>query len=125
MPTVEELTLSGLLPHLVREEAGWTATWRALTLHSVFQPVLSITHQRIVGYEALLRAFEPVGLPVTPDVLLFGTRAGSAARKLERIALCVHVPNFMAQNVEVGWLFLNTRPQVFETGWPQRSFIDE
>jgi EAL domain-containing protein (putative c-di-GMP-specific phosphodiesterase class I) len=125
MPTVEELTLSGLLPHLVREESGWTATWRALTLHSVFQPVLSITHQRIVGYEALLRAFDPVGLPVTPDVLFSGTRSASEARELDRIARCLHVANFMEQNVEVGWLFLNTRPQVFETGWPQRAFIDE
>jgi EAL domain-containing protein (putative c-di-GMP-specific phosphodiesterase class I) len=125
MPTVEELTLSGLLPHLVREEGGWTATWRALTLHSVFQPVLSITHQRIVGYEALLRAFDPVGLPVTPDVLFSGTRSASEARELDRIARCLHVANFMEQNVEVGWLFLNTRPQVFETGWPQRAFIDE
>jgi EAL domain-containing protein (putative c-di-GMP-specific phosphodiesterase class I) len=125
MPTVEELTLSGLLPHLVRDEGGWTATWRALTLHSVFQPVLSITHQRIVGYEALLRAFDPVGLPVTPDVLFSGTRTASEARELDRIARCLHVANFMEQNVEVGWLFLNTRPQVFETGWPQRAFIDE
>ena len=125
MPTVEELTLSGLLPHLVREEGGWTATWRALTLHSVFQPVLSITHQRIVGYEALLRAFDPVGLPVTPDVLFSGTRTASEARELDRIARCLHVANFMEQHVEVGWLFLNTRPQVFETGWPQRAFIDE
>ncbi|MGF6723057.1 EAL domain-containing protein (putative c-di-GMP-specific phosphodiesterase class I) [Paraburkholderia sp. GAS41] len=125
MPTVEELTLSGLLPHLVRDEGGWTATWRALTLHSVFQPVLSITHQRIVGYEALLRAFDPVGLPVTPDVLFSGTRTASEARELDRIARCLHVANFMEQNVEVGWLFLNTRPQVFETGWPHRAFIDE
>ena len=92
MPTVEELTLSGLLPHLVREESGWTATWRALTLHSVFQPVLSITHQRIVGYEALLRAFDPVGLPVTPDVLFSGTRSASEARELDRIARCLQGP---------------------------------
>src|SRR6201996_1162453 len=125
MPTVEELTLTGLLPHLVRDESGWTATWRALTLHSVFQPVLSITHQRIVGYEALLRAFDPVGLPVSPDVLFSGTRSANEARELDRIARCLHVANFMEQNVPVGWLFLNTRPQVFETGWPQRAFIDE
>jgi EAL domain-containing protein (putative c-di-GMP-specific phosphodiesterase class I) len=91
----------------------------------VFQPVLSITHQRIVGYEALLRAFDPVGLPVTPDVLFSGTRSASEARELDRICRCLHVANFMEQNVPVGWLFLNTRPQVFETGWPQRAFIDE
>ncbi|WP_242665860.1 sensor domain-containing phosphodiesterase [Paraburkholderia ginsengiterrae] len=125
MPTVSELSLSGLLPHLVREESGWTATWRALTLHSVFQPVLSVTHQCVVGYEGLLRAFDPVGLPVSPDVLFSGTRSAADARELDRIARCLHVANFMEQGISTGWLFLNTRPQVFETGWPQRAFIDE
>src|SRR6201996_5542056 len=125
MPSVSELTLSGLLPHLVRGESGWTATWRALTLHSVFQPVLSVTHQRVVGYEGLLRAFDPVGLPVSPDVLFSGTRSAGDARELDRLARCLHVANFMEQGISTGWRFLNTRPQVFETGWPQRAFIDE
>ncbi|WP_243671901.1 EAL domain-containing protein, partial [Paraburkholderia kirstenboschensis] len=125
MPSVSEVSLSGLLPHLVRDESGWTATWRALTLHSVFQPVLSVTHQCVVGYEALLRAFDPVGLPVSPEVLFSGTRSAADARELDRIARCLHVANFMEQGISSGWLFLNTRPQVFETGWPQRTFIDE
>ena len=125
MPSVSELSLSGLLPHLVRGEAGWTATWRALTLHSVFQPVVSVTHQCVVGYEGLLRAFDPVGLPVSPEVLFSGTRSAADARELDRIARCLHVANFMEQGITTGWLFLNTRPQVFETDWPQRAFIDE
>ena len=125
MPSVSELTVSGLLPHLVRGESGWTASWRALTLHSVFQPVLSVTHQCVVGYEGLLRAFDPVGLPVSPEVLFSGTRSAAEARELDRIARCLHVANFMEQGISTGWLFLNTRPQVFETGWPQRAFIDE
>ncbi len=125
MPSVSELTLGGLLPRLVRTESGWIATWRALTLHSVFQPVLSVTHQCVVGYEGLLRATDPVGLPVTPDVLFAGARSPADARELDRIARCLHVANFMEQGIATGWLFLNTRPQVFETGWPQRPFIDE
>ncbi|MEW9584675.1 EAL domain-containing protein [Paraburkholderia sp. DGU8] len=125
MPSVSELTLSGLLPHLVRGEAGWSATWRALTLYSVFQPVVSVTHQCVVGYEGLLRAFDPVGLPVSPEVLFSGTRSAADARELDRIARCLHVANFMEQGITTGWLFLNTRPQVFETDWPQRAFIDE
>ncbi|EDZ97801.1 diguanylate phosphodiesterase [Burkholderia sp. H160] len=125
MPSVSELTVSGLLPHLVRDESGWTASWRALTLHSVFQPVLSVTHQCVVGYEGLLRAFDPVGLPVSPEVLFSSTRSAAEARELDRIARCLHVANFVEQGISTGWLFLNTRPQVFETGWPQRAFIDE
>ncbi len=125
MPSVSELTVSGLLPHLVRGESGWTASWRALTLHSVFQPVLSVTHQCVVGYEGLLRAFDPVGLPVSPEVLFSRTRSAAEACELDRIARCLHVANFIEQGIDTGWLFLNTRPQVFETGWPQRAFIDE
>ena len=86
---------------------------------------MSVTHQCVVGYEGLLRAFDPVGLPVSPEVLFSGTRSAADARELDRIARCLHVANFMEQGITTGWLFLNTRPQVFETGWPQRAFIDE
>ncbi|MBN3767501.1 EAL domain-containing protein [Burkholderia sp. Ac-20365] len=125
MPNVDDTTLTGLLQHMVQDEAGWAAPWRTITLRSVFQPVVSVTHQRIVGYEALLRAFDPVGHPISPAVLFSGTRSTADARALDRLARCLHVANFMAQGIETGWLFLNTRPQVFETGWPQRPFIDE
>lgn len=125
MPNVDDTTLTGLLQHMVLEETGWAAPWRTITLRSVFQPVVSITHQRVVGYEALLRAFDPIGHPISPAVLFSGTRSTSDARALDRLARCLHVANFMEQRVDSGWLFLNTRPQVFETGWPQRPFIDE
>jgi EAL domain-containing protein (putative c-di-GMP-specific phosphodiesterase class I) len=125
MPNVDDTTLTGLLQHMVLEETGWAAPWRTITLRSVFQPVVSITHQRVVGYEALLRAFDPIGHPISPAVLFSGTRSTSDARALDRLARCLHVANFMEQHIDSGWLFLNTRPQVFETGWPQRPFIDE
>jgi len=125
MPNVDDTTLTGLLQHMVQDEAGWAAPWRTITLRSVFQPVVSVTHQRVVGYEALLRAFDPVGHPISPAVLFSGTRSTADARALDRLARCLHVANFMAQGIDTGWLFLNTRPQVFETGWPQRPFIDE
>ncbi|HVE08120.1 MAG TPA: EAL domain-containing protein [Paraburkholderia sp.] len=125
MPNVDDTTLTGLLQHMVLEETGWAAPWRTITLRSVFQPVVSITHQRVVGYEALLRAFDPIGHPISPAVLFSGTRSTADARALDRLARCLHVANFMEQGIDTGWLFLNTRPQVFETGWPQRPFIDE
>jgi EAL domain-containing protein (putative c-di-GMP-specific phosphodiesterase class I) len=127
MSIVDELTLTlpGLLAHLVRDACGWSANWRAITMHSAFQPVLSITHQRVVGYEALLRAHDSTGVPVTPDALFGATQSSVDARALDRLARCLHVANFVDQHVDTAWLFLNARPQVFETGWPNRSFIDE
>lgn len=126
MPTIDDQTLTGLLPHLVRGDSGWIANWRTVTLHSVFQPVLSITHRRVVGYEGLLRAYDPIGTPVSPETLFAATRSPADARALDRLARCMHVANFVEQDTDDNtWLFLNTRPQVFETSWPQREFIDE
>lgn len=125
MSTVDELTLSRLLPRLVRDDAGWSANWRSVTLRSAFQPVLSITHQRIVGYEALLRAIDAAGNPVTPDVLFAQAQAHANAPILDRLSRCLHVANFVEQKIDACWLFLNALPQVFETRWPHRPFIDE
>ncbi len=125
MSTVDELTLSRLLPRLVRDGAGWSANWRSIALHSVFQPVLSITHQRIVGYEALLRATDQAGNPVTPDTLFAQAQANANAPILDRLSRCLHVANFVEQKIDTCWLFLNALPQVFETRWPHRAFIDE
>ena len=125
MPTVDDHTLPDLLPHLARSDAGWCATWESVSLQSVFQPVLSVTHRRIVGYEALLRAHDHLGTPVPPEALFAATRSSEDARKLDRLARCMHVANFVEQGIDDAWLFLNTRPQVFETSWPQRVFIDE
>ncbi|MGF6596867.1 EAL domain-containing protein (putative c-di-GMP-specific phosphodiesterase class I) [Paraburkholderia sp. GAS448] len=125
MSTVDELTLSRLLPRIVRDGAGWSANWRSITLYSVFQPVLSITHQRIVGYEALLRATDPAGNPVRPDTLFAQAEAHANAPILDRLSRCLHVANFVEQKIDTCWLFLNALPQVFETRWPHRAFIDE
>lgn len=48
---------------------GWAAQYGKLTLRSVFQPVMSIMHTRIIGYEAMARC--NVGADeITLDALL-------------------------------------------------------
>ena len=47
-----------LSPMLKREGDRWTADFRGLTLRTALQPIYSISHKRIVGYEALIRAFD-------------------------------------------------------------------
>lgn len=125
MASRRELTLAGILPHLVRDDAGWRIAYQGITLRSAFQPVISITHKRIVGYEALLRATDATGQAIAPDELFARAESLGSALALERLARCVHFANFAEQKVETGWLFVNALPRLFRTGWPYRAFIDE
>jgi len=125
MSTKRDLTLAGLLPRLVRDATGWYAVYESVTLRSVFQPVLSIAHKRIVGYEALLRATGADGRAITPDELFRSAHSIGVALTLERLTRCIHFANFAEQNVKTDWLFVNALPRLFQTSWPHRTFIDE
>ena len=82
------------------------------TLTTVFQPIFSLSHQRAVGYESLLRAHDTLDRPVSPlDVF------GEAARhdellSLDRLAQALHLENFALLGAEREWLFLNVHPGV-------------
>lgn len=128
MPTPDPALPTDLLQSLERHppadaSAGgggdWLARWRGYTLESAFQPVLSITHQRIVGYEALLRAFDANGNRIGPADLFAQVPAADAA-PLDLLARCLHMANFAAQHVETGWLFLNTLPRMLEGQYASR-----
>lgn len=125
MASKRELTLGGILSHLQRNNAGWHIAYRGITLRSVFQPVVSITHKRIVGYEALLRATDGDGRAIPPDALFARTPSKGEALALERLARCVHFANFVEQDTQSGWLFVNALPRLFRTGWPYSPLIDE
>jgi EAL domain-containing protein (putative c-di-GMP-specific phosphodiesterase class I) len=125
MPSKRDLTLAGILPHLARDSGGWHVAYQGLTLRSAFQPVVSITHKRIVGYEALLRATQANGQAIAPDQLFARAKATGPALALERLARCVHFANFAEQGVETGWLFINALPQLLRVGPSHRTFTDE
>ena len=55
-----------LSPMLNRDGDTWTADFRGLTLKTALQPIYSISHKRIVGYEALIRAFDTDNSAVLP-----------------------------------------------------------
>ncbi|MCM3012073.1 EAL domain-containing protein, partial [Bacillus subtilis] len=74
MKSTRDLSLDALLERLTPTPQGWLATYRTTTLRSVFQPVLSITHKRVVGYEALLRVVDGNGTLVSPTALFDKTR---------------------------------------------------
>ncbi|WP_323122163.1 sensor domain-containing phosphodiesterase [Burkholderia alba] len=124
MSSPRHLSLDSLMPQLARGPDGWCARYRDATLSSVFQPVLSITHKRVVGYEALVRAADAGSRPVSPGELFARAHAHGEALLLDRLTRCMHTANFAAQHIEVGWLFLNILPLVLDSGTAQREFIE-
>src|SRR5258708_25310515 len=77
------------------------------------------------GWAGVLRAIDQAGNPVAPDRLFAQAQANANAPILDRLSRCLHVANFVEQKIDTCWLFLNALPQVFETRWPHRAFIDE
>jgi EAL domain-containing protein (putative c-di-GMP-specific phosphodiesterase class I) len=75
---------------------------------SVYQPILSPTHQKLVGYEALMRASRN-GQALSPaDIFTKATELGQSA-ELDRFLLHLHLDNFQAGS-QPAWLFVNINP---------------
>lgn len=125
MAPPRDLTLADVLPRLAVDSGGWHIVHRGVTLRSAFQPIVSITHKRIVGYEALLRAADAHGQAIAPDQLFARAHATGSALALERLSRCVHFANFVEQDVQTGWLFINALPQLLRVGPQRRTFIDD
>jgi EAL domain-containing protein (putative c-di-GMP-specific phosphodiesterase class I) len=82
-------------------------------LRSAFQPIFSLSHQRIVGHEALIRATDPRGKLIPPKVLFDGCRTVEALRLLDDTCLKLHTHGFANSASEAQWLFLNVDASLF------------
>ncbi|WP_203299194.1 EAL domain-containing protein [Marinobacter sediminum] len=75
---------------------------------SVYQPILSPTHQKLVGFEALVRVSQH-DQPVSPLSLFEQAATLDQTPELDRHLLHLHLANFAAGESPV-WLFLNINP---------------
>lgn len=84
-------------------------------LDSVFQPIYSLSHRRIVGHEGLLRATNLSGKDISP-MQVFRGEAGhisdSQAVFLDRLCRTVHLHNYRQEQSNQLWLFLNVSSQI-------------
>jgi EAL domain-containing protein (putative c-di-GMP-specific phosphodiesterase class I) len=105
--------------HLIarlRDEDGRTVAQReGLTFQSAFQPIYSLSHGRVVGHEALLRARNADGVFVPPPDVF---RSNSFQELLwrDRTARMVHMANYFRQAPDDQWVFINVHPDVFAYG---------
>lgn len=86
--------------------------WEDYYLTSHFQPLYSLSHQKQVGFEALLRGEQSDGSLVAPAVL-FAPRPLSDEGALDRASHAVHLANAQRLIPGEAWIFLNILPATF------------
>ena len=81
-------------------------------LATAFQPVFSLTHGRLVGHEALLRATDADGRPIAPNLLFDGLPDHHARADLDVRAVRQHLQAYAAMGKRDApeWLLLNLHP---------------
>lgn len=114
--SVAELQLPDILrPYLQQgrmQERLLVLPWRQLELFSVFQPIVSFSHSRVVAHEALLRARMDPGETVAPLEIFDRTKNLDDLLWLDRASRLMHIVN-ASQFPAQGWFFLNLHPALF------------
>lgn len=115
------LDVSEIFKHTRFDKGKTFGIFNAHYLSTALQPIFSIAHKRIVGYEALIRSEYSRNLTD-----LFSSAKGEASFiLLDRLCRYVHVRNFMTLNEPVNWLFLNISPIVTLRGKYYGTFFAE
>lgn len=110
--TTLDLSVDGIEDATSSESGAVIGRFRDLTLHSHFQPVVSLAHRRAVGYEGLVRPHAANGRPVAPAELFESVATNDDIVFLDRLSRNIHVRNFVAAGREDSWLFLNVNARV-------------
>lgn len=104
---------------------GAQALHNNMHLHSVFQPIYSLSHCRIVGYEGLLRVSVGDGEMLSPYQAFASVQNEWEVVYLDRLSRALHMRNFCDHDPQSTWLFLNVDPQVIVQGKHYGSFFAE
>lgn len=101
------------------------SNYEGFKLHSAFQPIYSLSHCRIVGYEGLLRASEG-RRQLSPYQIFSLARDEASIVHLDRLSRALHLKNYCSMSTEdAGWLFLNVDPRVIVQGKHYGSFFQQ
>lgn len=91
------------------EPAGEQNLLDGLNVRSAYQPIFSPTHQKLVGFEALVRV-DNGSEPISPVALFERAETTRQTVQLDSFLLHRHVDNFTGRDKPV-WLFLNINPE--------------
>lgn len=99
----------------VHEDELSRARFNGFLLHSHFQPIYSLSHERIIGYEALIRGTRD-NEKASPWEIFSSTEGFEQTVQLDRLCRTIHLRNFQRHISDNSWLFLNVNPKVVVGG---------
>ncbi|SFR49981.1 EAL domain-containing protein [Thiomicrospira sp. ALE5] len=76
-------------------------------INSHYQPIVSLAHRRVVGFEALLRAQSDHGEACSPLMAFEEASKSNSIARFDRHCLINHVTEFKKLNTLDQWLFVN------------------
>lgn len=97
------------------DEGRYWAPFQGLQLTSHFQPIVSLSHRRVVGHEGLLRGHDWAGRSVPPLDILARAGTSNQVQMLDSLCHALHMVNRRVDDDGLRWLFLNLHPEVFAT----------
>jgi diguanylate cyclase (GGDEF)-like protein len=86
--------------------------WGEFELFTYFQPLYSLSHQKQVGFEALLRGRDKDGSLVSPATI-FAQPQNPLCEQLDSVSHHLHLSTARERLPSNTWLFLNVAPSTF------------
>ena len=120
-----QLDLTDFEKVTTKHQDNFNADYAGLTLATALQPIFSIDHQRIIGYEALIRGKDKNAQPVSPIDLLDIPSNEQESIYLDRLCRYLHINNFQKISGDNNWLFLNISAQASTKGRNYGLFFAE
>jgi len=108
----------------VRQGELTTARFGDYTLTTVLQPIYSLSHERVIAYEALLRG-KTTKATISPWEIFSSANSFEKTVELDRLCRAIHLHNFQRYIDDNAWLFININPQVVGNGRSYGSFFQE
>jgi len=102
-----------------------TGRIEGMRLFTALQPIYSLAHKRVVGYEALVRVKDRQNSPVDPASLFDRDNPPADLIHLDRLCRYLHVHNFKILEDEINWLFLNVSPRTIISGKTYGAYFNE
>lgn len=96
-----------------------------LSLYTALQPIYSLAHKRVVGYEALLRAKNSDNEWISPAPLFERNKNPVDKIHLDRLCRYIHINNFLNLKDSLNWLFLNVSPETITSGLAYGSYFKD
>ncbi len=125
MKSCVNLNLPVIKESILEKGSFLTGAMNNVQLYTALQPIFSLAHKRIVGYEALLRPRDRDLNWISPAELFSQNESPSEIVRLDRLCRYIHLHNFLNINDDMNWLFLNVSPQTIISGKLYGSFFGD